>query len=121
DKYRRLKDLEENKKIQEMAGDIIKKVVTLFWFRRYVQEPVAEYFWFEYDDKIDPIYMKGKWGDNKIENIAVDICYFPLLAQNLKDKSKRQIYTQAKIFHKQSSSLEEERENHDGIKNGSSS
>src|SRR5436190_21567504 len=44
-KYRKLKDLEKKREIEDMAGDIIKKIVTLFWFRIRVQEPVADYIW----------------------------------------------------------------------------
>jgi len=77
-----------------MAGDIIRKVVTLFWFRLKVQEPIAESIWFKYSEKIDPSCMEGIWDDDDIDNIVVDICYFPLIA----NKSTRQIYTPAKIF-----------------------
>ncbi|CAB4437237.1 unnamed protein product [Rhizophagus irregularis] len=79
-----------------MAGDIIRKVVTLFWFRFKVQEPIAKYTWFNYRDKIVPSRMEGIWDDDDIDNIVVDICHFPLIA----DKSTNQIYTPAKIFHK---------------------
>lgn len=44
--------------------------------------------------------MEGIWENDEIDNIVVDICYFPLIAQEFYDESKRQIYTPAKIFHK---------------------
>ncbi|PKY39923.1 hypothetical protein RhiirA4_394038, partial [Rhizophagus irregularis] len=84
-----------------MAGDIIRKVVTLFWFRLKVQEPVADKFWFKNMDKIDPNTMEGKWEDNDIDNIVVDICYFPLIANS----STRQIYTPAKVLHMHKNNL----------------
>jgi len=77
-----------------MAGEMIKKVVTLFEFRLKVQEPIPEIYWFKHNEKINPSCMEGKWDDNNIDNIVVDICYFPLIA----NKSTRQIYTPAKIF-----------------------
>ncbi|PKY15176.1 hypothetical protein RhiirB3_520194 [Rhizophagus irregularis] len=95
DKYRKLKDPGKKKEIENMAGDIIRKVVTLFWFRFKVQEPIAEYFWFKYKEKIDPSCMEGIWDDDDIDNIVVDICHFPLIA----NKSTGQIYTPAKVFH----------------------
>ncbi|PKY15179.1 hypothetical protein RhiirB3_466536 [Rhizophagus irregularis] len=95
DKYRKLKDPENKQEIEDMAGDIIRKVVTLFWFRFKVQEPIAEYFWFKYKEKIDPSCMEGIWDDDDIDNIVVDICHFPLIA----NKSTGQIYTPAKVFH----------------------
>ncbi|RIA87534.1 hypothetical protein C1645_877976 [Glomus cerebriforme] len=93
-KYRTFKDSKRKIEIEDMAGDIIKKVVTLFWFRFKVQEPIAEEFWFNYKDKINPSCMEGKWEEDDIDNIVVDICYFPLIA----NKSTRQIYTFAKIY-----------------------
>jgi hypothetical protein len=99
-KYRKLIDPEKKREVEDMAGEIIKKVVTLFWFRLEVQEPVAKYCWFNYNDNINPSHMEGTWEDDEIDNIVVDICYFPLIAQTFDDKSKRQIYTPARIFHK---------------------
>ncbi|PKC17261.1 hypothetical protein RhiirA5_493144 [Rhizophagus irregularis] len=96
-KYRKLKDFEKKQEIEDMAGDIIRKVVTLFWFRLKVQEPIAEYIWFNYKDKIDPSCMEGIWDDDVIDNIVVDICHFPLIA----NKSTDQIYTPAKVFHEE--------------------
>ncbi|CAB4375347.1 unnamed protein product [Rhizophagus irregularis] len=96
-KYRKLnpEKKKEIKEIEDMAGDIIRKVVTLFWFRLRVQEPVADKFWFKNNEMIDPNTMEGKWEDNDIDNIVVDICYFPLIANN----STRHIYTHTKILH----------------------
>ncbi|RGB33477.1 hypothetical protein C1646_669278 [Rhizophagus diaphanus] len=92
---------QEIKEIEDMAGDIIRKVVTLFWFRLRVQEPMADKFWFKHTEKINPDTMEGKWGDNDIDNIVVDICYFPLIANN----STRQIYTPAKVLHMHKNNL----------------
>ncbi|CAB4437251.1 unnamed protein product [Rhizophagus irregularis] len=102
-KYRKLnpENKKEIKEIEDMAGDIIRKVVTLFWFRLKVQEPVADKFWFKNMDKIDPNTMEGKWEDNDIDNIVVDICYFPLIANS----STRQIYTPAKVLHMHKNNL----------------
>ncbi|CAB4437246.1 unnamed protein product [Rhizophagus irregularis] len=96
-KYRKLnpEKKQEIKEIEDMAGDIIRKVVNLFWFQLNVQEPIADRFWFKNNEKIDPNTMEGKWEDNDIDNIVVDICYFPLIANN----STRHIYTHAKILH----------------------
>ncbi|GBC29222.1 uncharacterized protein OCT59_009833 [Rhizophagus irregularis] len=99
-KYREFGEPEKRKEIENMAGDIIKRAVALFWFRLKVQEPVVEYIWPKSDDIIDPSYMEGKWEDDEIDNLVVDICYFPLIAQEFSDESKRQIYTKAIIFQK---------------------
>ncbi|GBC29231.2 hypothetical protein GLOIN_2v1678875 [Rhizophagus irregularis DAOM 181602=DAOM 197198] len=94
-KYRKIKDPEKKQETEDMAGDIIRKVVTLFMFRFKVQEPIAECIWFDYKDKIDPSRMEGIWDDEDIDDIVVDICHFPLIA----NKSTGQIYTPAKVFH----------------------
>jgi len=44
--------------------------------------------------------MEGTWENDEIDNIVVDICYFPLIAQEFSNESKRQIYTNAIIFQK---------------------
>jgi hypothetical protein len=95
EKYRKIKDSEKKQEIEDMAGDIIRRVVTLFWFRFNVQEPIAEYFWFKYKEKINPSWMEGIWDEEDINNIVVDICHFPLIA----NKSTGQVYTPAKVFH----------------------
>jgi hypothetical protein len=90
----------KRKEIEDMAADIIKRIVTLFWFRLKVQEPIVEYIWPKSEDIIDPSYMEGKWDDDEIDNLVVDICYFPLIAQEFNDESKRQIITKSIIFQK---------------------
>ncbi|PKY15186.1 hypothetical protein RhiirB3_380711 [Rhizophagus irregularis] len=95
-KYRKLKDPEQNQEVEVMAGEIIRKVVALFWFLIEIQEPVAEYRWFNCNSHIQPKYMEGTWEGDEINNIAVDICYFPLI----ECKPKHQIYTPAKVLHK---------------------
>ncbi|GES97246.1 hypothetical protein GLOIN_2v1678875 [Rhizophagus clarus] len=97
-KYRALRDPEQKQGVEDMAGEIIRKVITLFWFRIEIQEPVAEYRWFKCSDKIQPSYMEGTWEDDEINHIAVDICYFPLI--ECSDKLKRQIYSPARVLHK---------------------
>ncbi|CAG8440559.1 18340_t:CDS:2 [Rhizophagus irregularis] len=69
-KYRKLKDPGKKQEIEDMAGEIIRKVITLFWFRLEVQEPIAEYIWFDYNDNINHSYMEGTWEDDEIENIV---------------------------------------------------
>ncbi|CAG8608593.1 2692_t:CDS:1 [Funneliformis caledonium] len=99
-KYRIIKDPKKKQEIEEMASGIIQKLISLFWFRLEVQEPFAEYIWSEPDTKIDPSYMEGKWDDDEIENLVVDICYFPTISQEFDNKSKRHIYTPGRIFPK---------------------
>ncbi|CAB5380806.1 unnamed protein product [Rhizophagus irregularis] len=62
-----------------------------------IQNPIVEYIWPKSDD---PSYTEGKWEDDEIDNLVVDICYFPLIAQQFSNESKRQIYTKVIIFQK---------------------
>ncbi|RGB33483.1 hypothetical protein C1646_761628, partial [Rhizophagus diaphanus] len=55
--YRKLNP-EKKKEIEDMAGDIIRKTVTLFWFRLNVQEPAAYRYWFKNTDKINTNTME---------------------------------------------------------------
>ncbi|PKC17254.1 hypothetical protein RhiirA5_493141 [Rhizophagus irregularis] len=103
-KYRKLKDPEQNQEIEDMAGEIIRKVIALFWFLIEIQEPVSDYRWFNCNDNIQPNYMEGTWEDDEINNIAVDICYFPLIECN--NGPNHQIYTPAKVLHKISETVE---------------
>ncbi|RGB33484.1 hypothetical protein C1646_704265 [Rhizophagus diaphanus] len=105
-KYRKIVDPEKSKGVEGMAGDIIKKFITLFYFRFKVQEPIADYIWFNHNREIDPSYMEGNWDDGEIDNNNVDFCYFPLIAQAFKNESKRHIYTLAKIVQKSINSTE---------------
>ncbi|PKY56745.1 hypothetical protein RhiirA4_428477 [Rhizophagus irregularis] len=105
-KYRKIVDPEKSKGVEGMAGDIIKKFITLFYFRFKVQEPIADYIWFNHNREIDPSYMEGNWDDEEIDNNNVDFCYFPLIAQEFKNESKRHIYTLAKIVQKSINSTE---------------
>ncbi|CAG8683779.1 11194_t:CDS:1 [Funneliformis mosseae] len=98
-KYRIIKDPKKKQEIEEMAAGIIQKVISLFWFRTKTQEPVAEFVWVNPDAKIDPSYMEGKWEDDEIDDLVVDICYFPTISQEFDNKSKR-IFTPARIFPK---------------------
>ncbi|CAB4375354.1 unnamed protein product [Rhizophagus irregularis] len=91
-KYRRILDPERRKNVENMAGEVIRKVVTLFWFQLRIQEPIPQKFWFGHNENIEPSRMEGIWDKGEIDNIVVDVCYFPLIANDSK------VYTCAKIF-----------------------
>ncbi|PKY56748.1 hypothetical protein RhiirA4_477260 [Rhizophagus irregularis] len=50
---------------------VIRNVVTLFWFRLRIQEPIHQKFWFGHNENIDPIRMEGNWDEDEIDNIVV--------------------------------------------------
>ena len=98
-RYRKINDVDKKEKIEAMAPKLIQDIYKLFWFRVNVQEPTVETQFFK-NDKIDPEMMKGMWNEEDAEDIdqlCVDICYFPLFGQNL-NSSNRKICTPAKVF-----------------------
>ncbi|CAI2172468.1 1055_t:CDS:2 [Funneliformis geosporum] len=99
-KYRKIIDPFQKKEVEDMAADIIQKLVKLFLFRFQVHEPVANHHWCKYGSQIDD-FMDGIWEEDEIDDLIVDVCYFPLIAQGfVNNKSKCQIYTPAKVITK---------------------
>ncbi|RIA91786.1 hypothetical protein C1645_766520 [Glomus cerebriforme] len=94
--YRKIKDVSREQQVEAMAPKLIQDIFKLFWFRMKVQEPITE-FYFPDNDKIDPNTMRGTWNDDEIDQLCVDICYFPLIGRNL-NSSNSKIYTLAKVF-----------------------
>ncbi|PKC68251.1 hypothetical protein RhiirA1_507601 [Rhizophagus irregularis] len=95
-----INDAEKKQSIENMATNIIREIIRLFWFRVNVQEPVITIAWYGPYTKIDRDTMTGRWeeGDDDIDNLVVDLCYFPIIGLNLDDPSKRKLYIRAKVF-----------------------
>ncbi|RIA79987.1 hypothetical protein C1645_882416 [Glomus cerebriforme] len=98
--YRTINDSAKKQSVENMATNIIRDVIRLFWFRLLAQEPIITISWFEPNTRIDPNTMTGRWEDREedIDNLVVDLCYFPIIGLNLDDPSKRKLYTRAKVF-----------------------
>ncbi|RIA87947.1 hypothetical protein C1645_776178 [Glomus cerebriforme] len=92
---------DDNEKIasENLAANIIRKVVKIFWFSLKIQEPIVQYVWIPYNAKMDKTFMEGTNFDDSddIENLYVDLCYFPLTGKDL-TSNNRKIYTPAKVF-----------------------
>ena len=95
--YRKINDVNKKEKVEAMAPKLIQDIYKLFWFRVNVQEPITEAHFFENGSKIDPNIMMGLWNDEDIDQLYVDICYFPLVGRSF-DSSDKKIYTPAKVF-----------------------
>jgi hypothetical protein len=95
-RYRNIKDVDRKEQVEAIAPKLIQDYYKLFWFRVNVQEPITETLLFG-NDKIDPEMMKGLWDEKEIDQLYVDICYFPLVGRNLNSSNKK-IYTPAKVF-----------------------
>jgi hypothetical protein len=83
-----------------MATNLISEFIKIFWFRLRIQEPIVTAQWIDSHKKINPNAMTGRWeeGEENIDNLVVDLCYFPMIGLNLNDPSKRKLYTRAKVF-----------------------
>ncbi|PKC17260.1 hypothetical protein RhiirA5_406105 [Rhizophagus irregularis] len=62
-----------SKSNQKFPHDFIKKYQNILnkEIDKYLQEPIAEYFWFKHK-KINPRCMEGTWDDDDIDNILVN-------------------------------------------------
>ncbi|RIA82065.1 hypothetical protein C1645_809797 [Glomus cerebriforme] len=96
---------DDQKKIasDNLAADIIREVIKIFWFRLKVQEPVVQYLWIPKDSKLDKSFMEGNNLDDNV-NSTVDLCYFPLIGRDL-NSNNRKIYFPAKVFIKSTSNV----------------
>ncbi|CAG8704988.1 17601_t:CDS:1, partial [Acaulospora morrowiae] len=96
-KYRTFKNEEKKKEYDELAPNIIREVIKIFYFRCKVQEPEAEFEWIQKGERIDPTIMHGFW-DDQIDQWSVDLCYFPLIGINLKNEKHRKVLYAARVL-----------------------
>ncbi|CAB4434925.1 unnamed protein product [Rhizophagus irregularis] len=108
DEYRDIKDIEKKKYVNALAENLVRDVVRIFYFRLPIQEPVAQYRWFNNNEKINNIFMKGSWDENEIDDLVVEVCSFPMIYKPDDDGDK--VCTPAKVFprHSIKKSLTEE-------------
>ncbi|CAI2173656.1 5240_t:CDS:1, partial [Funneliformis geosporum] len=97
-KYRVVKDPKKKEYIDGLAKTLIREIFRIFHFRLKVQEPIAEYYWFNCGDKVNKISMKLSCEDDDIDDLVVDLCTFPLIGQNINPDKIYQIFTPAKVF-----------------------
>ncbi|PKC07482.1 hypothetical protein RhiirA5_359108, partial [Rhizophagus irregularis] len=96
DEYRDIKDIEKKKYVNALAENLVRDVVRIFYFRLPIQEPVAQYRWFNNNEKINNIFMKGSWDENEIDDLVVEVCSFPMIYKPDDDGDK--VCTPAKVF-----------------------
>ncbi|CAI2173659.1 5242_t:CDS:2 [Funneliformis geosporum] len=58
-KFRVIKDVEKRRYVNSLAEDLIRDVVRIFYFRLKIQEPMAQYRWYENNEKINKSTMKS--------------------------------------------------------------
>ncbi|RHZ72296.1 hypothetical protein Glove_243g58 [Diversispora epigaea] len=107
DSYRKIKNVERKNNIEEKAPKLIQDICKLFLFRLNVQEPKLEYNFYKVGDEIDSKFMAGSWNDDEIDKLCVDICYFPLIGQNLASTTNKKMYMPAKVVARPKNVLQE--------------
>ncbi|GES97273.1 hypothetical protein GLOIN_2v1678993 [Rhizophagus clarus] len=99
-KYRIIKDETKRVYVEKLASDLIREFIRIVQFRLKVQEPSAQMRWVKVDANIDPSIMEGSWDKDDIDNLLVEVCYFPMIGRDLDNVEKRKIYTHAQVFTK---------------------
>ncbi|GBC08047.1 hypothetical protein RclHR1_07890014 [Rhizophagus clarus] len=94
--YRRINDVERKNEVEQLAPILVRDVLRIFWFRLIVQEPVPEIRFFENNTKINPDLMTGRWEDDDLDELCVDLCYFPLVGSDVDSDYK--VITLAKVL-----------------------
>ncbi|GBB95718.1 hypothetical protein RclHR1_00260023 [Rhizophagus clarus] len=99
-KYRIIKDETKRVYVEKLAPDLIREFVRMVQFRLKVQEPSVQIRWVKVDANIDPSIMERSWDKDDIDNLLVEVCYFPMIGRDLDNEEKRKIYTHAQVFTK---------------------
>ncbi|CAG8727865.1 17492_t:CDS:2 [Cetraspora pellucida] len=109
--YRTITNESKRKEIEGHASALVRDVISIFYFRRHVQEPIVNYTWIDNDEPIDSLTMTGTcaWNEDEIDELVVQLCSFPLFGIKLEDHDKRQFYTQARVIAKEGKSLPPEK------------
>ncbi|CAG8744806.1 28651_t:CDS:1, partial [Racocetra persica] len=96
--YRTINDASKRREIEKQASALIRDVISIFYFRRHIQEPIVDYMWIENNKPFDPLFMDGIWDDSDVSNLVVQFCSFPLFGSELEDPEKMKVYTRARVI-----------------------
>ncbi|KAF0553895.1 hypothetical protein F8M41_019739 [Gigaspora margarita] len=83
---RTVKNEDKLKSLNDMAADLIRDIIKIFFFRLKVQEQVATLQWFKFNNPVDLSSMDGSFGYDDCQNMVVQICAFPFITVTVKDK-----------------------------------
>ncbi|CAG8557085.1 929_t:CDS:2, partial [Cetraspora pellucida] len=82
-RYRTITNEEKLSENEAIIDTIIRQVINIFLFRLKVQEPVAEWKFFENKSSINTIMMEASLDSGDLEKLCVDVCAFPVIGSNL--------------------------------------
>jgi len=81
--YHQIKNAGKKSDVEKLAPKLIRDIFRIFWFHLLVQEPELQYKFFKSGTKINPDLMNGIWEDDELDEICVDLCYFPCIGMDL--------------------------------------
>ncbi|CAI2171275.1 9590_t:CDS:1 [Funneliformis geosporum] len=87
-KYRTIKIQEKLLDNEMLTDQIVRQIVNIFFFGIKVQEPIAEWKFFEKNTKVNNLIMYAAWDEEELENSYVDACSFPIFGFNLCEAEK---------------------------------
>ncbi|KAF0428018.1 hypothetical protein F8M41_005933 [Gigaspora margarita] len=90
-RYRTIANKEKLLEINAMINTIIRQVINIFLFRLKVQEPVADWKFFESKTNINTIMMEASWDSDSLEEMCVGVCAFPVIGSNLCEANEEDI------------------------------
>ncbi|GBB93258.1 hypothetical protein RclHR1_02140011 [Rhizophagus clarus] len=90
-RYREFENQERLKKSTEEINKIIRDVITIFFFRLKVQQPIAAWYWLPKGTKIDTLRMEASWDTNETD-LQFEICAFPLVGSNINQPNEKVIF-----------------------------
>ncbi|CAG8804078.1 34463_t:CDS:1, partial [Racocetra persica] len=75
-----IKNCDKLKRINDMAAELIRDIIKIFFFRLKIQEQVADpLHWFKFNDPVNLSLMEGAFGSDDRHDMVVQICTFPLI------------------------------------------
>ncbi|RIA82064.1 hypothetical protein C1645_789125 [Glomus cerebriforme] len=96
-RYRIIKDIVKKNQINALAEDLVRNVIRIFYFRLLIQEPIAQYRWFDNNEKINKSFMKGDWDEDEAKDMVVEVCSFPIIYKRSHANSIK-VLTHSKVF-----------------------
>ncbi|CAG8474818.1 3604_t:CDS:2 [Gigaspora margarita] len=90
-RYRTITNQEKLLENDALINTIIRQVINIFLFRLKVQEPIADWKFFESKTNINTIMMEASWDCDSLEEIYVGVCAFPVIGSNLCEANEEDI------------------------------
>ncbi|KAG9306416.1 hypothetical protein G9A89_018299 [Geosiphon pyriformis] len=94
---RTINNVQKNQDIATKARAVVVEVIRVFYFALYTQDPVPDMIFYEAGDPVNFELMEGAFDPNEIENLEVEVCYFPVIGTDL-NNSERKLFRKAQVL-----------------------